>query len=455
MFTKAFMAATTVAALAVPATGALAAPDKDSVEAITGIPGPRTCFWSRGPVSADPYINIAYPDSNVFYWSATFTVPEGAKLQLEGNFPHSRYMSFISYDGRGRPIESLADYLISPNPGATNPFRSGSDRDAIKRGYTVDISDGDPVNGISDGIEQPGAQRQVLHAPKYGPGQQQVLYRIYANDTAHPVTGGEALPEPVLTLKNGKVLRGAEVCGALNASQFPMLDIGALGIPVAQYRKLVNQPGKPDTWPAQPKPEWHIQLDRQSLIGIYTGEIDPNAKRTQGGFYPNPDNNYIRTIVNLRFGPVIVMRGKAPTTPRTQSGEAKMARAQLRYWSICSNQSFANTRVNGCLDDEQIPVDKNGYYTVVISKAKDRPRNARPECGIGWLPVADDGDGVSDSDVAVVQIRHMLADPGFAQAIQRIPTDDQIDKVMGPYAPKMRYLMPSVVETLFPCLPSK
>ena len=34
------------------------------------IPGDRTCFWSRGPVSSDPYINIAYPDAGVFYWSA-------------------------------------------------------------------------------------------------------------------------------------------------------------------------------------------------------------------------------------------------------------------------------------------------------------------------------------------------------------------------------------------------
>ena len=31
------------------------------------IPGSRTCFWTRGPVSKDPYINIAYPDAGVFY----------------------------------------------------------------------------------------------------------------------------------------------------------------------------------------------------------------------------------------------------------------------------------------------------------------------------------------------------------------------------------------------------
>ena len=48
------------------------------------IPGSRTCFWTRGPVGKDPYINIAYPDAGVFYWNAAFTVPEGARLYLEG-----------------------------------------------------------------------------------------------------------------------------------------------------------------------------------------------------------------------------------------------------------------------------------------------------------------------------------------------------------------------------------
>ena len=56
------------------------------------IPGPGTCFWRRGPASKDPYINIAYPDAGVYYWNATFTVPEGARLYLEGIFPYSRYM---------------------------------------------------------------------------------------------------------------------------------------------------------------------------------------------------------------------------------------------------------------------------------------------------------------------------------------------------------------------------
>ena len=110
--------------------------DKDNPLAI---PGDRTCFWSRGPVSSDPYINIAYPDAGVFYWSAVFTIPKGAKLELEGKFPHSRYMSFISYDGRGIPQESIADYLINADLGNQNPFLEDADRNSDKRSYKIEI----------------------------------------------------------------------------------------------------------------------------------------------------------------------------------------------------------------------------------------------------------------------------------------------------------------------------
>ena len=38
------------------------------------MPGPRSCFWRYGPVSGDPYINIAFPDAGTFYWGAAFSV---------------------------------------------------------------------------------------------------------------------------------------------------------------------------------------------------------------------------------------------------------------------------------------------------------------------------------------------------------------------------------------------
>ena len=205
-------------------------------------------------------------------------------------------------------------------------------------------------------------------------------------------------------------------------------------------------------WPAQNPPQWYIQLDRQSLIGIYTGEFNRNAPRSTGGFFPNLDNHYLRTIVNRKFGKVLVIKAKAPLTPKTYNSEDTYEESELRYWSVCSNQSFGNTRVNDCLFDEEIPVDENGYFTLAISKAEDRPRNAINECGIAWLPIAEDGDGVFDDDVAIVQFRHMLARDDFPFSIQSVENQKDTKEVMQEYYPRGRYLMPNQVESFFPCL---
>ena len=107
--------------------------------------------------------------------------------------------------------------------------------------------------------------------------------------------------------------------------------------------------------------------------------------------------------------------------------------------------------MNDCLFDEEIPLAPNGFYTIAISRAEDRPRNAIKECGIAWLPMADDGDGMFDDDVTIIQFRHMLASKDFDHAIQRVMKQDELESVMGPYMPKTRYLMPNQVETIFPC----
>ncbi len=415
------------------------------------IPGERTCFWYRGPHSADPYINTAYPDANVYYWGAAFSMPEGSRLRIEGEFARARYQSLISYDAAGRPVESLADYLIEPEAGAVNPYRVGYRRDSKRRDYRVDILNAAPSGNRREGEMQSGVQRNVLHAPAAKSGLQMLIYRIYLPDADASITGGVPLPEAVLTLADGRELRGRKACEHLNTSQPLATRPDALGIPVGQYRQLISQPGKPDTWPAVNPPRWHIQLDRKSLLGIYTGEINENARRSEGGFFPNPDNNYIRTIVNRRHGPVLVLTGKMPTTPNTVDGDREMGSGQLRYWSICSNQGFANTRVTDCLYDEEVPLDAERRYTIVVSREEDRPRNARAECGLAWLPMADDGDGVFDEDVSVVQIRNMLASPDFAQAIQRIDRDGDAEKVMGEYYPQSFYTVPNIVETAYPC----
>jgi len=426
------------------------------------IPGPRTCFWTRGPVSKDPYMNIAYPDAGVFYWAAMFTIPEGASLTLEGDFPHSRYMSFISYDARGAPVESMTDYLIVPEKGGVNPFIAGADRTSAKRKYEVKVVNGIRATRKVEGskvnspiqVEDSKIQNSLvntLHAPAYGPGQQAILYRIYVPDEGTGPTGGVPMPEPVLTLKSGEVLRGAAACKALKSSQPLRIKPNAVGVPKARYYDMVHQEGKPPTHPATNPPTWFIQYDRAFLLGIYTGQMPENPRRSTGGFYPNLDNNYVRAIINRKFGEVFVLRGKLPKTPSTLKGDSMMTAGDLVYWSLCSNQGFSHTRVNDCLYDEQVPVDKNGNYMIVISREADRPRNAYPECGIGWLPMADDGDGSFDEDVTIIQIRNMLASPDFAESIQNIPGIGEEKATMKEYLPQSYYTTKGAFEVFVPC----
>ena len=419
----------------------------NQVFADTEILGPRDCFWARGPFSADPYINVAYPDSNVYYWAAAFSTPEDSALEIKGEYPYSRYMSFFSYNERGKPIGSLTDFQIQSK--ATNPFIPGNQRSDLSRSYSIEVVNENSLTNLNVSLDNPNGN--ILLTPEYRKNQQLIVYRIYLPDKNIDITGGVKLPQPVLTLSDGSKLIGEQACETLNTDQALQVSFDALGIPPNEYRELISQPDKPDTWPAHNPPKWFIQLDRKSLIGMYTGEIDPNAPRSEGGFYPNLDNQYIRSIINRKHGKVLIVRGKAPTTPKTYFETSFTEEEDLRYWSLCSNQSFVNTRVNDCLYDEEIPIDKNGFYTIAISREEDRPRNAINECGIAWLPMADDGDGMFDDDVTIIQFRHLLPSDKFEHSIQKVKRQDQLEEIMGPYMPKARYLMPNQVETFFPC----
>src|SRR5262249_19652787 len=129
-------------------------------------------------------------------------------------------------------------------------------------------------------------------------------------------------------------------------------------------------------------------------------------------------------------GKVVEFRAKLPTTPRTRDGERRMGTGQLRYWSMCSANRTGQTY--GCAVDEDVPVDRRGYFTVAISTAANRPANAVPRCGVVWLPWGPDPKGI-------VFMRNMLPDPRFAEAIQNAsPGTEQ--QTMGPYYPTGRYL---------------
>lgn len=425
------------------------------------MPGVRTCFWRYGPSSGDPYLNIAYPDAATFYWGATFTIPDGAKLRLEGKFPHARYMSLISYDFKGAPRDAVADYLFMPKPGSTNPFIDGADRRTTQRSYSIDVVTAERPTPMRWGVHLKGETRDRIHAPQQADNpQQQLQYRIYARDKDTDETANGGLPEPVLTLADGKVLRGQEACAQLNTAQPVAADLGAMAMPRERLQQLIDQakakfgPNGPATNP----PTWSKTSQETSRFALYTGDFkpEPDVRRRDGSFYANLDNQYVRTFINRKFGEVWVMRAKAPTTPKTFNGDARWSDAgELRYWSWCSNQGFGTARVNACVFDEQVPVDAQGYYTLVMSRASDRPRNAIKECGVAWLPMADVGDGTGEPDLTILLMRQMLGAGEFKNALHHILKQEDIESGMGPYFPRGRYMSVSAFETARPCLIEK
>ncbi len=88
----------------------------DEVTLITPPPVETSdCFWQGPYVKENSATNFAFPDTGSAYWSAKYTLPEGAVLRLNGEFPYSRYMSINSYKSDTSPADAISDDKIIPN----------------------------------------------------------------------------------------------------------------------------------------------------------------------------------------------------------------------------------------------------------------------------------------------------------------------------------------------------
>ena len=435
-----------------------------------------TCFWNYGAFGVNDF-NIAYPDAGATYWAAGFRRPPGSKLTLSGRFPHSRYMAIQSYDILGRGVDGLADYQINPVPRSVNPFRAGANRTARKRTFKVDVINAKNPGFPLEAFDGEAKRNSIYVTPSVGPMTETVgsetydlnllMFRVYVPDKGRNLTGGVGLPEPRLTLADGTVLKGQALCDAVDSesksigyTRVPSPDALLISTdtyramrypnellqPVNVFGGLTSVPREvPDWFPAVPQGEWRAQYDRRYLLQLWTGDDAPGAvanppvRGAAGGFFPNIHNAYVRTAINRQFGKVAVFRGKLPSSPRTLKGNRKMGRGQVRYTSFCMNEAPQSTRVTDCAFDEQIPTTRKGYYTIVVSRAADRPATAKYSCGKAWIRWSDTGDGDLDPDFGWFQIRNMLPSRSFKHAIQLTTSPGDEAEVVGPYLPKLRY----------------
>lgn len=402
------------------------------------------CFWQGPYVIDNPKTNFAFPDTGSAYWSAKYTLPEGASLRLKGDFPYARYMSINSYRINTSPADAISDSHIIPDKNSINPFIDGNARNNINRGYTLTLASGEPV------VDARPANT-IYDAAKSG-DPVVLVYRVYVPNNGKNLKGGVKLPQVELTTRQGEVLTGQAACTALNAYD---QTISAPLVSADKYAELRKNN------PAQENPLWRASYNMtHSLQCDFLGICDTDPVRSVS-YYANLDNQYIAALVDRNIKPIVVIRGKIPSVPKTYNGEAyfNSKNTQLRYWSICQNEYYSQ-KVTSCLFDEQVDTNKNGDFTIVTSLPEDRPKNATKECGVGYLKWSDQGDGFSLAEGREnhktdgrLLIRNMLPASNFYNAIQLTKKPGDEAQVLGQYLPTITYYTKQEFEALG-CNPS-
>lgn len=400
--------------------------------------GFHNCFWV-GPVSSESY-NIAYPDEGAVYWGTNFQLPENAShLEIAGKYPDARYISYNAYDKLTQPTDAILDTDIVASTGA-NPFAS---EDKSGGSYIVNVMPGSPPAG------ERADNTLYLGDPETLNTRLPLILRIYVPAAGTDYTGGAGLPDVTLITKEGDRLTGDAMCKAIN-SPFPgslERKSPSVAMEEATYRELVYGTGAPQGFPAKAEVEWlkfwggaysvsrHIP-DRNFLeAGIAGSAAGRLAKNV--GFYSNTHNDYISAYVNEAFGDLVVLKEKMPRTPAS-GWDIVSGEHDLRYWSLCSNESIVTTAFSDCVYDSNVVLDADRNFTIVVSKATNRPVNATAECGVTWLDWGERGNGVGDASQGYLILRNMNGD-NLAQSIQNVSSMASAEKDMGPYYPESSY----------------
>ena len=462
----------------------------------------ENCFWKM-TVGADPYHNAFYPDQQTSYPVALFSLPEDSYLEIKGEFPHARSMTFSAYfyDRDSATLvggdQQIVDYQIDPDEGSINPFRDGADRTAENRSYTLKwvpkklpelkqrFAEKFPElpEKLTTVAEEFPELAEKLEELKLTPntlylGEEEfpnigyiVVMRIYVADEGTNLFGGTELPETTVVMADGRRITGDKLCkpkyskftGDMS-SVYPSPAFDPDAYKAERDRTEWYNQDRPDSWPAQDPPyiirEWTAKYNfcanfeqGPDNASECPSPVDPNVG--SGGF-GNSTTVYLTTWMDRNLGEVLVLQGKKPKTPKTYFGDESKtfdtSDAEMRYFSWTTDEPLSRARVIDSVFDEEIPVDENGYYTVVVSRPSYRPQNAKYECGYAWLEFPAAGDGFGDVYLGELRNRWQLPLNDFKYAPHGAEKPGKEPKVMGEYFPHGTYYKtPQEFDNDFPC----
>jgi len=411
-------------------------------------PGQHDCFW-MGPVYAGAF-NIAYPDGGAVYWATVFSMPQdapGAYLEIEGRFPQARYMSLHSYTEGGAPYDHVMDVDIAADGGSENPYLSGAYTDTMA--YTLRVVQGEAPQDRAPNTVYLGPVEKVDRSP--------MLLRHYIPETGDDLTGGAGLPAVTLVMPDGARMMGQVACDALGSPgpDDPQRVVISPALAQEDYDRMLEKPEVAENYLGTQKTEWDVFWDpRINLMAFMSPALQDVMKTAArvgfipktSGFYANLDNQYVSIVLNEDFGEVVVLQAQMPRTPALGADMGRPDEYDLRYWSLCSNEALVTTRFSDCLYDSEVTLDAERAYTIVVSKAANRPVNAREECGVTWLDWGDAGDGAGHPQITAMLLRNMAPNPAFGSAVQDIEGPGFEATTMGPYLPAPAYTSKALFE---------
>jgi hypothetical protein len=343
--------------------------------------------------------------SGANYWGFNTPATPGGYVELHGQYPHARYFSILPNDQQTNNLHPQTDVFIDPDPGSANPFRGkvplGAGRD-----YTVRFRFSAPPANPEPNTSYVGVQKNGVTPNGYV----LFVYRIYGSVLGRgPNSGGEPLPAITYYDADGNVTKHYDQC-----TPYPN------GSPTA--------PAKVQRFPSLPIPgPFAAKHPKLSLSSNYHVPVDLLA---------NPDVLYANTFYSERRGKVFVVRAKAITTPDTDGAEPVFKRKQARGFTVCGYNFYAGY-ANQCLTDHQLSLDKNGYYTIVVSAAK--PDNADRRGRANWIPLGPYLDGQ-------ITYRFFLRGQPMLQRLATAISTGQASRRLDRYVPKMAYCSMRVFE---------
>ncbi|MFI9424349.1 hypothetical protein ACIG54_12405 [Streptomyces achromogenes] len=325
-------------------------------------------------------------------------------IELDGRFPDARYASVATYDAHrssftgpdGTP-SALTDHQLLPDRGSGNPYPQ-----PVRPGgkFTVTVTD------------TPAGRPNILPLTPAGTpegAEGTAVYRIY-------------LPHGTFRLPKVTVVQGGH-----------RVRVGTRADALSSAAPAVGAPS-----------------GTTSSAGEGTPPPPAFSRSGGAGLYPNPGNAYPSTGFDAPpAGQVLVVRGKAPTaTAGDHARPWPAGSAQVRYWSMCDNLWWGPGEVvanplpgagvdPGCRADFDTRLSPAGTYTYAVGTEEQRAAVERVP-GVTFLPLSS----AAPTARHLLILRNMVAAPGFAEAIQRVPVGSgaaHTAEVMGAYYPKAGY----------------